>query len=287
LAFPGGECFFGAQALASLQVTPTLSQATILQYRSDVAQGRANIETAAANVSSAEASLRAAETALSTAESQLALIRAGSTVEDINIQKAALAQARANQAKVEAEFARASIRAPFPGVITRVDAKIGQIANTQTGLIGINSDLPLEIEANVPELEIGRIAKGNPVTISLDAFPNETFAGSVVAIDPAETLVDGVVNFKVTITFDRVDERFKSGLTATLHIETGRQPNALTLPFYALTEENGRATVQKLVDGSPVQTPVTVGARSSDGRVEIMSGLAEGDMVLAEPQDNL
>jgi HlyD family secretion protein len=272
-----------ATALSTLTPTTTITSATIQQYKTDITTARANIETTVANVSAADEKYRTAITSLKTAESELALDKAGSTAEDIGVQEAAVAEARASLAKVEADLSHTLIRAPFAGVITKVDAKVGSIATTQGGVITMNSDLPLEIEANIPEIEIGRIAKDNPVAITLDAFAGETFSGKVVAIDPAETLLDGVVNFKVTIAFDNADERLKSGLTANLKIQTGRANGVLTLPFYAITEEVSGATVEKMINDKAVKTTIVTGRRSSDGRVEITSGLSEGDIVLAEP----
>ena len=104
--------------------------------------------------------------------------------------------------------------------------------------------------------------------------------GGFTYIDPAETIVDGVVNFKVTIAFDEPSGKVRSGLTANLSIETQKKIDALLLPQFAIVENDQGTFVKRIVNGVAEEIPITVGIRSQNGIIEILSGLTEGDEVV-------
>ncbi len=266
--------------LNSLKPNTTLTQSTIDVWRSDISSGRNNVNTAVNNLSQAEEKLRSAYAELTLAENQLALKEAGTVAEEISAQEAAVKQAAAKVATSQATLAKAALRAPIGGTITKQDAKVGEIAPANVVLVSIISESNLEIESNVPEVDIGKLQVSDPVKITLDAFPGENFSGRVAYIDPAETIIDGVVNFKVTVLFDRLDSRFKSGLTANLDIETIKKTDVLILPQFAIVENDQGTFVKKVENGATKELPVKTGVRSQDGLVEIVSGLNEGDKVL-------
>jgi multidrug efflux pump subunit AcrA (membrane-fusion protein) len=89
-----------------------------------------------------------------------------------------------------------------------------------TSVISANN---FEVDAYVPETDIGKVAIGNPVSMTFDAFPGETFAGKVFYIDPAQTIESGVVDYLVKVSFNTPDSRIKSGLTANLDINARRR----------------------------------------------------------------
>ena len=181
---------------------------------------------------------------------------------------------------VVTQFAKTVLRAPIRGVVTRQDAKVGQIVSPNVPVISIISENNLHIEANIPEVDIGKIAVGNPVQIIFDAFPQEKFTGKVFYMDPAETIIDGVVNFKVKINFDKKDVRLRSGLTANLTIQARKKDSALILPQYAIVENDRGTFVKKQKGAAFEEIPVTIGIRSKDGFVEILSGVEENEEVL-------
>lgn len=249
-----------ALALNTLRPSSTLSQTTIDGWRSDVATARTNVNTVASNLTVAEEKLRGAPGGVTQA-------------------RASVSAAEANVTAARAQFSKTALRAPIAGVVTRQDAKVGEIAPVNTTLVSLLSLQGFEVEANVPEVDIGKIGAGNPVTITLDAFPTEMLAGRVGRIDPAETVVDGVVNYKVSITFDKSDPRIKSGLTANLRIRTIEKQGVLILPQVAIIENDRGTFVRKAEGAERREVPVTLGIRSQDGDVEIVSGLAQGDRV--------
>ena len=195
-----------------------LTQATIDDYRGAVATARADINTAINNLFTATEELNNAEASLALVRRELSLDQAGSLPQVILAQVAKVNQAKAKVAIIEAQITGGRIVAPFAGTISRYDPKVGEAVAANIGLISLISAGELEIEANVPEVHIGELLVGDRALIEFDAFLDEEFFGHITSIEPAETLVDGVVNFKVKITLDAQDPRLKSGLTANIEI---------------------------------------------------------------------
>ena len=278
--------FLDAVALMLSTVAPSgsLTQSTLDTYRSAVSTARANVNTASRAVA-------AGDTDLTIRERELALSRAGATPEEVAAARAALAAAEAALRRTQAELAKTVIRAPVAGLVTKSDLKVGEIVSANTPVLTLMSETGFEIKANVPEVDVGSVKVGDPVAIRLDAFPSEEFHGAVVAVDPAETVVEGVVNFEITVAFSEPDPRLKSGLTANLAIETARKSQVLVLPQHALIERDSGTFVRRHRDGETEDVPVLIGLRGrggmSDtgggltlpGMVEISGGLAEGDRV--------
>ncbi|RJQ36357.1 efflux RND transporter periplasmic adaptor subunit [Candidatus Parcubacteria bacterium] len=260
--------------------TTGLSQTTIDGWKSDVSTGRTNVNTALANLVSAEEKLRTAESNLAVAENELALKEAGATLEAIASAEAKLRQAEARRDVLRAQLAETVMSAPFAGLVTKQDAKVGEIVQANTALVSLISQDRMEIEANVPEVDIGKVNRGNPVRITLDAFPGEAFRGSVVSIEPGETIIDGVVNYKVRILFETPDDRLKSGLTANLDIEAQKKEGVLILPAYAIIETDDGTFVRPWGTPDAADVAVTLGLRGTDGNVEILEGVTEGDRVV-------
>ena len=156
------------------------------------------------------------------------------------------------------------------------------MAQAGVSVMSVISAGNLEIEAYVPEVNIGKVSVGNLVTITLDALSGESFTGKVLYIDPAETVLDGVVNYKTKVSLDSSDERIRSGLTANLTVHSAERKAVIAIPRYAVSTVGDTSTVKKfLSDASDVTTtPVTLGLQGSDGNVEIVSGLAEGDVIV-------
>lgn len=258
-----------------------VSSSTADGYKTNITLARTNINTALTNINNEKQSIASQKIVVRQAEDNVALARVGTTPEAIAAAEAAVAQAVAGTDAITAQLSGTHIRSPIAGLVTNQNAKVGQVANAHDPLISVISDKKLEIEANVPEVDIGKVATGNTVRITLDAFPSETFTGKVTFIDPGETIVGGVVNYKIKVLFDRHDERFKSGLTANLNIVSKEKSGVLTVPNYAIVE-NDMGTFVKIVENSVGKDiPVKLGIRDqSNGIVEIVNGISENQQVV-------
>jgi len=234
---------------------------------------KTSLATAQTNLSTALASLKTAEQAYATANSSVSSY-------EIAWQQATVDNAQAQVNLVRAQIAKNAIIAPQDGLITRQDIVAGETSVPGANVITIMSEANFEVEVDVPEVDVGKVKLGDKVNITLDAFSGESWTGHVTYIEPAETIVDGVVSYKTKISFDQEDDRLKSGLTANLEIITMTKEQVLILPQYAIEEnDQGSAVRQISANGSASSTAVKLGIRSQTGEVEIISGLAEGDLV--------
>ncbi len=261
-----------SQAINAQTPDSDITASVLSGYRSNVSSARAQINLAVSN-------LQAARQAVLVAQNKLDLTV--STPEELSIGESEVEQAQAQVSQIKAQISKNMIIAPISGLVTRQDAKVGETATPGVNVVTVMSDGSFEITANVPEVDVGKLALGNKVTITLDAYAGEVWDGSVTYIEPAETVVDGVVNYKIKVGFGKNDTRLKSGLTANLTIETVRKDNVLILPQYSIIENDKGSFVEKNIGNNKTeQVAVKIGIRSQDGRVEILSGVAEGDEVL-------
>lgn len=215
------------------------------------------------------------KTAIDSARSTVATAK--EKISSISSQEAKVSQIKSSIRSLEAELSKSKIIAPFSGTVTKQEAKQGQIAKAGEPLITMISESDMYIEANVSEINIAKISLGNKAKIEFDALPGEIFEGAVVFIDPAETIVDGVANYKVRVEILAMDPRIKSGLTTNINIETERREGVLAIPVYAVVKEGDKSFVQKLEGGQVIRVEVTTGLLGRDGNIEIISGLNEGD----------
>lgn len=233
----------------------------------------------------------------------------------IKAAEASLTQTRGALHQAETNLRNATIRSPVDGIVISRNVDVGQTvaASFQTPtLFTIAQNLTkMQIETSVDESDISRAQLGQPVTFTVDAYPERTFSGNVTQIRSAPITVQNVVTYVVVVQVDNRELLLKPGMTANVSIETGRKEGVLKLPSAALrfrprddTEKSkampqagmpkapgksgGAAPGPKvylLQDGKPVATTVQLGM-SDTGFVEIVDGtLKEGDEVIVEQLD--
>ncbi|MES2437382.1 MAG: efflux RND transporter periplasmic adaptor subunit [Patescibacteria group bacterium] len=179
------------------------------------------------------------------------------------------------------QISNRTIKSPVNGIVTKVDAEVGETISPSGPVISIISANQFEIEANIPEADMAKIAVGADTDVTLDAYGNDVvFKAKVVAIDPAETLVEGVATYRTTFQFVEKDERIKSGMTASIEVKGEQKENVIAVPQRSVITKNDQKFVQVLVGETIVDKPVQTGLRGSDGNIEITSGIVEGDKVV-------
>lgn len=260
-------------AAAALTKTQSLSASTLATYQASISSARTSI-------SSALSALTSSKTTLVNAQGALTLAQAGSTPQAIAAQQAQVQQTQAGVANAEANLSGALIVAPISGVITQLDAKVGQLATPGSSLVSIIGTGGFEVDAGVSETDVGKLSVGNKVAMTLDAFPNETFEGTVFYIAPAQTNTQGVISYQIKIAFSKADTRLKSGLTANVDIQTKHKDNVLILPQYAILQNDAGTFVETLVGKTATTSPVTLGIQDQKGNVEVVSGVTLGEKVI-------
>jgi len=251
-------------------------------YQASVATPRTTITTINDALTAAVRTVQSAQASIKITEQQLELEKAGPTSEAVAAQRAIVNSARAQVSEFQDELKDQDITAPFSGIITNVDVRRGETVTAGEEVVSMISNGPLKIEGYVPEVHYGGIAAGEPVRIQLDAFPGNSFPGTLALVDPTAILRDGVPNFKVTVYFTNPDPRIRPGLTASAFIQTADKPSALSIPIASVTGTGNNATVMRLVGTTAERTPVVLGITSTDGYIEIVSGLSAGDTVLVD-----
>ena len=227
------------------------------------------------NFNAYEEAKRTRDRAIAQAEAELRGQTGGSVAE------AEVQRAEADVARIRAAIGERSIRAPFAGVITDVDAKLGGVASANEPAISLISAGTLQIESFVPEINISFIEVGDKAAITLDAYGESSlFDATVASIDPAETLRDGVSTYRALLQLDKKDERVRSGMTANVRITTDKREGIISIPQGIVEERDGKKYVQIRQGKETVEREVVTGAVSSLGNVEILNGLSEGDMVV-------
>ena len=249
-------------------------------YQTVVSTSRTTITATNDTLTAAIQGVESARAAIRVTQQQLELEKAGPTSEVVAAQRAIVNSARAQVSELQDELEEQIIAAPFGGIITNVDVRRGETVTAGEEVVSMIANGPLKIEGYVPEVRYGGIAVGEPVRIELDAFPGASFPGTLALVDPTATLRDGVPNFKVTVYFTNPDVRIKPGLTASAFIQTADKPNVLAIPLSAVAGTGSNATVIRL--GTAERTPVVLGITSTDGYVEVVSGLSAGDIVLVD-----
>jgi HlyD family secretion protein len=265
---------------ATLNSSPNISAATLAAYKMAVSNALSEVNLATSNLNTISQNISSQKLTVSQATAALDLKKAGALPSDIAAQQAQVEQADASVQSALAKLQNAQIIAPISGTVTQFDAKIGQFASLNTPLVSIMSNTGYEVDGGVSEIDIGKVTVGDTVSMTLDAFPGETFNGSVFYIAPAETNTSGVISYLIKVSFDKADARLKSGLTANVNIQTKQDDNALILPQYAILQNDQGTFVETLTNNKVVQNPVTLGIQDETGNVEVLSGATEGEQVI-------
>ncbi|RJQ13471.1 HlyD family efflux transporter periplasmic adaptor subunit [Candidatus Parcubacteria bacterium] len=213
-------------------------------------------------------------------DSQLRLINLQDA--KINSQQAQIRQIEADINLVKTQLTNVVLRSPINGLVTTVDIKIGETVSVNQKVATVISKTGFEIESNITEVDIAKVKIGDTALVTLDAFGNEVVFEAVVSfIEPAETIIEGVATYKTTLNFVSENERIKSGMTANIDILTQKKDGVLLAPQRLIITKNGNR-VAKIIgqDGSVSEVMVETGLRGSDGNIEILSGVNEGDRLL-------
>lgn len=152
-------------------------------------------------------------------------------------------------------------------------------SSTASTVMVIGDFSKLGITVPVNEIDIPNIHAGQKATITLSAFSDKTYVGTIASVDTIGTENSGVVTYNAYLDITAPPSDIKPGMSATVMIETARHDNVLMVPSGAVQTANGQSYVRVMKNGKITQTPVTTGI-SSDTEIEIDSGLSEGQTVV-------
>ena len=196
---------------------------------------------------------------------------------EISSAEANIKRAQATLNRYLSNWSETVITAPVDGIITEVNFDVGEQTSMSGSVVSMIGLATMQIEVDVPESDVTKLAVSDQVEISLDAFSSdEKFIGTVTFIDPAATNIDGVVYYTTKVSFNEKDERIKSGMTADLTIATDSKEGGLVVPSRAVIYRAGKKYVQIYNGSNLSELEVTTGLRGDGGLTEILTGLEEG-----------
>ena len=248
----------------------------------DIAQAAYNAAQTGADlkINSANNALISAESTYNLAYAQYQQSFAPAPAADRASASAQVAASVAALRVIQAQIAKTSITAPIDGVITAVNAKIHELSPMSGPAIVLETKGAFQAEAFISEIDVEKINPGANVKIIFDALPGVEAKGTVISIDPAATIVLGVVDYKVNVALLDDVAGLKSAMTADLEILTDKQEDVIFVPRQTLTKTTEGYTVQILnADNQPEDRIVQVGL-IGDTETEIISGLSEGDQIV-------
>jgi HlyD family secretion protein len=269
--------------------TPAYRDAVSSADKSSLDTQRVNVNTVLTDVVDAKQTIISKELAIDTAESEfqkakddLSLLIAPVREEDINLHQAQVDQAKSQVNILENQIEKAYLRSPVEGQVIEIKKRVGEMVQPglQDVVITILPVAPFEIEVDIYEEDIVKIEVGNPVDISLVAFPEKKFLGKVISIDPAEKLIEGVVYYEVSIDFEEIPEGVKPGMTADLIIKTASKEDVLVIPEDAIQKKEGKTIAEVFKDGTIEEREIETGLWGSNDLVEVISGLSEREKVI-------
>ena len=327
-----------------LQAALDATQAHQAAQAGEIEVGLARIKSQEAQIESARVQLADAErdlhrqlellntkdvsqSAVDVAQAKVDQLRAGlnSAISSMEAEKASLIVQRHQLTAAKAEIDRArdslsytTITSPIDGIITRVNAKVGEMVvmgtmnNAGTVILEVADLSEMQVDAQIDESNIASVKEGQKAKIRISAYPDETIDGVVKlvgldVVDPRQA--GGMMNtsgnqgrwYRARVVVDTKGRRIPSGLSSDVDIETNNHKNVVKVPTQAVmgrpidelpADAKNKPEVDKnktlatvvfcYVDGKARITPVTIGA-SDMTHTEITSGLKDGDKIITGP----
>jgi HlyD family secretion protein len=230
-------------------------------------------------VSQASAAITLAEQELALAQATAIQSNAPARSEALARADAAVITAEAKLARVDAQIAERTLRAPFAGTITNIDILPGEtVASAPVATLLATS--AFEVTARIPEIDMGKLRVGQKVLMQFDAKDDEYVVGEIDFISLNATTIDGVAYFEARITLEKPPVWMRSGLNADVEIVVAEATDVLRIPKRFLTSDGGSPAVRAIIGTEVATTTVVVELEGNDGYVAI-SGVREGDTLVA------
>lgn len=274
-------------AVAQAEISYQEAQTTLERVRSLHEKGYASDE----ELQRSETQAALAKAALDGSRKRLEILKSLPLPEEIAEAEARLMQARAERDDAEEDFQNSKIISPVSGLVLKRNIEVGSMVVSITTSLGparplfVIGDLrEILFEGEIDEGDVGLVRIGQQMEVTVDAYPNERFSGTLTMVAPQGEERGGAIFFPVKGTLSNPEQRLRPGMSATSHIITDRHDNTLLVPADAVLYEKDKAYVFKpsaKKRRKPVKVGVKVGFEDSNN-VEILEGLKEGERILAK-----
>jgi HlyD family secretion protein len=206
------------------------------------------------------------------------------TVEQRDSQIAQVSQAQAGVDEILDQLKDVNIISPIDGIVIKRNADPGEtvVLNLNSPIVTIAQKDDLIITSNVPESDITKLEMDQKAKVTFDALtPEDIFDATVSEIDPASTVIQDVVYYRIKLNLDNLDPRFKAGMSTNIDILTAEKENVLSIPQRAIKTDGDKKYVDILqADNTTKRAYVETGLEGDGGMIEITSGLKVGDKVV-------
>ncbi len=234
-------------------------------------------------LSAAQNQINSAQASLQQAKANLAQQSAKAKPADINVALAQILSAKGQVEAAQANFNNLVIKAPVDGTITQINTKVGEQASAMKEVMILQDISSLHTEAYVSEANVASIKIGQSVDYTFDALgPDNHYAGKILTIDPASTVISGVVDYLVKAELPQIAE-IKPGMTVNMTILVATKENVLAVPSAAVINTGEKHFVRVVDDAKTAayhQVEVQTGLSADGGLVEIISGLSAGQTIV-------
>lgn len=203
-------------------------------------------------------------------------------------------QVQSSQAAVDVilnQLRETILRSPMDGIVIKKNIDAGENAVANSPIVTIAQSDEMEIESNVPESDIIKIKVDQSAELVFDAFPSEEkFQARVTSIEPAATVIQDVVYYRVKFQLENPDKNFKAGMSCDIDIHTAEKKDVLAVPMRAVQTEGlpaGQAGTQKFVEvlvdelnNVVEKKKIETGLEGDEGMIEVKSGLDGSEKVV-------
>ncbi len=276
----------------------SIDEASMQSYISTVNNQLSTILDVQNSIQGDKDSIVSAQRSISEQTLSLADTEAGSDSLTIRAAQITVQQQQDALATAQQNLAYCYIRAPFAGIISKVDVQKGDSASTGTVVATLITKQQI-VQISLNEIDAAKVQVGQKATITFDAISGLSLTGTVSEVETVGTVSQGVVTYTINIALDSQDGRVKPGMSVTTNIITDTKTDVLLVPGSAVKTAGGvsyvevpdSSEVSSLSDAekaagvalkiAPTQQQVETGS-SNDTYVEITNGLKEGDVVVSK-----
>ena len=193
-----------------------------------------------------------------------------------------IAQMQLDVEQAQRKLAQAALIAPFDGLVSAVDFKVGEANTAQSSvtMVRVNN---LRIEINVDEVDVTKVKLSQEAIIKLDSLPGVELKGKIDRISPTSKIVNGVVSYAVRVALPTNANGLRPGMTANTRVVLEERPGVLLAPNWAIRKDKKASKSYLTVpaaDNKTTDLEVVTGLKD-DTFTEIISGAAEGQAIVA------
>ncbi|HEY5220807.1 MAG TPA: HlyD family efflux transporter periplasmic adaptor subunit [Candidatus Paceibacterota bacterium] len=290
----------GANGSQSLPAITNTFQTDFSTYTTTMNSAASGIQSTISGIASDKNSIINTQNSLTQASETLAETLAGPTQTTLLGQQISLQTAENNLTTAQENLAYTSVTAPIAGTVSAITATVGATPGSNAVTIVGDGEVAA---VTLNEIDAAKVTLGDPVTLTFDALPDVSLAGTVVELDPVGTVSQGVVSYAVQIGFSQPADtsstnQVKPGMSVTANIVTQVAENVIAVPNAAVVTSGGSSYIIEpstplsaadlassatggIVLSGTKQVPVTVGL-ANDTMTEIDSGVNVGDQIITE-----